>query len=72
MSCLTLGHRWFIVMPGNAGIVYTPPGATGAEAWLNFSKADDPLGTGMDRTAAYRAGYRAKRCEIFIEVAEKL
>ena len=66
-----MDRRWFIVCPNNSGIVYTLPGGTGAEAWLNFTMADEPLGTGIDRTLAYKMGYRAKKCEIFIEVDEK-
>ena len=64
---VTLDRRWFIVAPGKKGIVYTPHGATAAEAWSNFSKAHEPLGTGIDRTAAYRMGYRARLCEIFTD-----
>ena len=70
MSCITLDRRWFIVAPGNSGIVYTLPGGTAAEAWANFSKADEPLGTGVDRTKAYRMGYRAKLCEIFTDAGD--
>jgi hypothetical protein len=46
-------------------------GRSAAEAWVNFSKADEPLGTGIDRTKAYRMGYRAKLCEIFADAGAR-
>lgn len=68
MAYVTLDHRWFIVQPGNTGIVYTLPGDSAREAWDNFLKADEPLGTGMTMKLAKRAGYRARMCEVIMGV----
>jgi hypothetical protein len=63
-----LDRRWFIVMPGNVGILYTTHGNNAAEAWANFEQADEVLGTGVDAAAARRMGYRARKCKISIDL----
>lgn len=68
-GCVTLDRRWFIVAPGNKGIVYTLPGSSATEAWRNLT--NDPNWGEQGRKYLHRKGYRAKLCEIFTDAEIK-